>query len=1025
MTNANTNKHINGGTADGALSQHEVIQQFEHMAIALGFKADFKAEPDGVLHRVPLEQDKRGRRSGWYVLYSDGMLAGCAGNWITGQTQSWSAKSPGQITPAEADAFRTRVAASKAAQRDAESVRHEQAARRAAALWHRAHPCTDHPYLTAKGITAQGVRTLDWPQGFVDPNTGERDRTPVTALVIPMRDTTGTLYSLAAIAPDGRKDFLYGGRKRGCYYALGVLVDTLCITEGFATGVSVYEATGHAVAVAFDCGNLLPVALECARSTRPCASSYARMTTATPPAIRAARKPPKPRAPLMACWRCRRSWTEVTMSKLTDFNDLHDPALILECITQAQPVALSDETQADEAELSGTLPPVAEPTEAAEDTSAPESFIATIQRLAALGQVEYDRVRKQEAKALGLRVSILDAEVEEARVKDNKDANAREDATSTDEFVDYETEDDHEDEDAAQKSEAAPGAPRVDGIPPDFFVTRDGVFYRARKADGTEKIQVLKVCSELKVTALVRDPASENWGRVLEFKDADGVPHQWVMPMAMLAGDGVDLRKELAQQGLEIAPGQQARNRLAEYITACKPQARGRCVQKTGWFQNVFVLPDRTLGASTERVLYQSEKATRHYAQAGTLDDWKLHVARLCNGNSRLILSVCAAFAGPLLHLAGQDSGGIHFVGPSSIGKTTLLSAGASVFGGVGYIQTWRATSNGLEGLCALHNDALLVLDEMGEVDPKEAGSIAYMVGNGAGKTRSDRHGDARAKKTWRLVFLSSGEIGLAQHMTEGGKAARAGQEVRLIDLPADAGAGYGVFENLHDFEHGGDLSNALKEATRSYYGTAGIAFIEAVSDAAATLPLPLKNAIADFVNEYLPPDAGGQAARVCARFAIMAVAGEVATDYGITGWEPGAAKEAAAACFEAWLDQRGGAGNRERATILATVRAFFETHGDARFTDVYPEHDRATVNRAGFRKWTEAGQEFYVLPEAYKREVCAGLDQRTVTKVLLEVGWLQPGKDGKSSQKKSLPGMGETRVYVVAPAMWRDGDVD
>lgn len=247
---------------DGRNAIHDGIEQFELMAVSLGFKADFKAEPDGVLHRVPLEQDKRGCRSGWYVLHSDGMLAGRAGNWVSGEAQSWSAKPQSKMTSQEVAAFRATIAASKEAAQRAEQARHDQAALRAVALWQQAQPCAEHPYLAAKGIAAQGARVMHWPQGFIASDTGERDRAPVSSLVIPMRDSTGKLWSLAAIAPDGRKDFLAGGRKHGCYYAMGVLVDTLCIAEGFATGVSIYMATGYAVAVAFDCGNLKPVALE-------------------------------------------------------------------------------------------------------------------------------------------------------------------------------------------------------------------------------------------------------------------------------------------------------------------------------------------------------------------------------------------------------------------------------------------------------------------------------------------------------------------------------------------------------------------------------------------------------------------------------------------------------------------------------------------------------------------------------------------------------------------------------------------
>lgn len=683
------------------------------------------------------------------------------------------------------------------------------------------------------------------------------------------------------------------------------------------------------------------------------------------------------------------------MNTPTDFNDLAASGMIGAGNTSVQSVESIEPTlkRISAAVQTGTLS-----TKSAVQLSKDSAIEEAVRRLAGLGRVEYDRIRKEEAKNLNLRLGTLDRLVDKARQRLYREqADASEPGASPDEHM-YET-------------------TYMNGVPPDFLVTDEGVFWRGTTERNDKAV---RVCALLRVTALVRDIASANWGRVLEFSDADDVPHKWVMPMAMLVGDGVEVCRELVRQGLDIVTGSRVRALLVQYIASCKPDMRGRCIQKTGWYQNVFVLPDRTLGADAENVLYQSEKTGMHYAQAGTLDEWRYLVSRLCIGNSRLVLSICAAFAGPLLHLAGHDSGGIHFVGPSSIGKTTLLGLAASVFGGASYVQTWRATCNGLEGLCELHNDTLLVLDEMGEVDPKEAGSIAYMIGNGAGKTRSDRNGDARSKKTWRLMFLSSGEVGLAQHMTEGGKVARTGQEVRLIDLPADAGMGHGVFENLHGFEHGGALSNALKQASQQYHGVAGVEFIKAVCMNIASLPSHIKKLIDDFINTHLPTNARGQATRVCSRFALMAAAGEMATKFNVTGWEAGTASQAAATCFQAWLDQRGGAGNSERDKILAAVRAFFETHGDARFTELMSQNERVTINRVGFRKGGSGEEEFYVLPEAYKREVCAGFDQRTVTKVLLDEGWLQSGKDQKSAQKKSLPGLGETRVYVITAAMWR-----
>jgi putative DNA primase/helicase len=111
----------------------------------------------------------------------------------------------------------------------------------------------------------------------------------------------------------------------------------------------------------------------------------------------------------------------------------------------------------------------------------------------------------------------------------------------------------------------------------------------------------------------------------------------------------------------------------------------------------------------------------------GTLEDWQQNVARFAVGNSRLVLSISMAFAAALIGPCGMESGGVHFVGPSSTGKTTTLVAAGSVWGGgdAGYVQTWRTTSNGLEATAAAHNDALLCLDELAQVSSQEAGTTA------------------------------------------------------------------------------------------------------------------------------------------------------------------------------------------------------------------------------------------------------------------------------------------------------------
>lgn len=576
-------------------------------------------------------------------------------------------------------------------------------------------------------------------------------------------------------------------------------------------------------------------------------------------------------------------------------------------------------------------------------------------------------------------------------------------------------------QEARQRKADRKAAQEASGLPYGFTLSKDGVYYTAEGTDD-KPATPMRICSPLRVTAKSRGRQSEDWGRVIEFNDADGVRHEWAIPAEMLIGDGIEMRRELARLGLEMMAGMAAKNRLLEYLIQSKPAARARCVQQTGWFDHFFVMPDRTIGQGGELVLYQAESKTAcKYKQRGTLDEWRGNVANLCLGNNRLIFAVSASFAGMILHHGAQESGGVHFVGGSSTGKSTAQLVAASVYGDHNFKQSWRATGNALEGACALHNDAALILDEMAEVDPKEVGNITYMIGNGTGKGRAGRSGEARAPKTWRVMIISSGEIGLAHHMRDGGKTAKAGQEVRMIDIAADAGAGHGLFEVLHGYEGGAQLSDAIKEATGAYYGTPAITFLEHVTKQLDGLPHRLKEAMKAFGSTHLPKDAGGQAARVCNRFAIIAIAGEIATDAGITGWQQGDAIAAAGICFKAWLDSRGGSGNQERTAILSSVKAFLESHGESRFADIADTTNRVTINRAGFRKCTDAGQEYFVLPEAYRREVCAGFDSKTVTKVLLEAGWLAPDSEGKSQQRKTLPEMGFARCYVLTSKIWED----
>lgn len=183
---------------------------------------------------------------------------------------------------------------------------------------------------------------------------------------------------------------------------------------------------------------------------------------------------------------------------------------------------------------------------------------------------------------------------------------------------------------AKKTKETKQAAQLADGVPHGFTIEKHGVFFTPEGTDDKPGTP-MRVCSALRVTALIRDRSSENWGRVIVFNDADGIEHKWAIPAEMLAGDGLDVRRELSRLGLAIGSVMAAKNKLSQYLIESAPKARARCVQQTGWFDNVFVMPDRTIGESGEVVMYQSESKTAcQYAQHGTLDQWRGSVASLC-----------------------------------------------------------------------------------------------------------------------------------------------------------------------------------------------------------------------------------------------------------------------------------------------------------------------------------------------------------------------------------------------------------
>lgn len=586
-----------------------------------------------------------------------------------------------------------------------------------------------------------------------------------------------------------------------------------------------------------------------------------------------------------------------------------------------------------------------------------------------------------------------------------------------------------------------------------FTVDDRGVWFHGRDREGNAEAPAW-VCSPLRVEAYTRDQDGAEWGLLVSLPDPEGAEHRLAVPARLLAGDGAELRAWLLSTGLRIAPGAKARERLAMYLTTSRPDKFARCVDRVGWHGRAFVLTDRTLGTASEPVIFQSAGAVPSVFRAqGSALDWRQRVGVLCRDNSRLLFAVSAGLAAPLLQWARVDSFVIHLRGPSSSGKTTAARGAASIFGPPEYVQTWRSTANAIEGMAAQHCDALLVLDEIAELDAREIVGACYALGNGAGKARLHRTGQPRERMRWRLVGVSTGEVSIEQHAATAGKRQTAGAEVRVIDLPAEPIAGAGCFEALHGEPSGDAFARRLARECSEVYGSIGPAWIERIAADPEALGEAARRAAAEFVATHARGAAAGQVSRVAALFGLIAFAGEAATAAGLTGWHKGEAMAAAVACFRAWLDARGGAGNLEERQILGAVRAFLQAHGQSRM----PWLHRATDDRApdkplrvGYRVLWKDGQRIkggdsferlergfsesiedegaelhhWIFPEVFRAEVCAGFDHKLAARLLLDRGWLRGEREGdrvRPDRKERTPLDGSMRFYCFTPKALSD----
>lgn len=220
----------------------DIESQFRQAMQSAGIDFSGELVADGRIHRFSTNRNKKDK-AGWYILHIDNIPAGCFGDWRTNFSRNWWITRQGNRPISHA--LNKQIKEAKQQYEAEVRQKREAAAKKANTIWNKSTLITQpdhHPYLIKKQI---------------QPHYTKVNR---NSLVIPLKDESKRIVNLQFISPEGEKRFLSDGKKKGCFCPIGQPTPIILITEGFATGASLHEETGQCVIVAFDAGNLEPVA---------------------------------------------------------------------------------------------------------------------------------------------------------------------------------------------------------------------------------------------------------------------------------------------------------------------------------------------------------------------------------------------------------------------------------------------------------------------------------------------------------------------------------------------------------------------------------------------------------------------------------------------------------------------------------------------------------------------------------------------------------------------------------------------
>ena len=477
------------------------------------------------------------------------------------------------------------------------------------------------------------------------------------------------------------------------------------------------------------------------------------------------------------------------------------------------------------------------------------------------------------------------------------------------------------------------------------------------------------------------------------------------------------------------------------YLNNYEPEFKAVGVDMVGWQgdNTAYMLPfaseprncyntNQAGEKPVEYILQQKSSTSRILKKKGTLKEWNRTIGAVCRGNNLHTFAILASLTAPALKLLNEEGGFFHYVGSTSIGKSTVLNVAKSVWG-FKNLGSFRSTDNSLESVCKNSNDGAMFLDELSEVDADDLFKIIYMMANGVTKGRADRNGNAKETTHFKVLVQSTGEIGIEAKLAEKKIQVKGGQLIRMAEIDADRGKGLNTFDVLNInpdtntiFKTGKEQAEYLKSNAEENHGIVIDEFMKKIATDIDGYKTALKETKASWLKNKFTGDEGVEVARMAKRFSSVFATGIIAVELGIIPHSIAEIETCIDEIFTNWLERFGGDCSHEFRMITADLRKLCVEQQYSRFLNADPTEEKVNLphNKAGYWKMKDGAlYEFWIYPAVFKREVLKGRDGKVFYPLLVENGYIKKEVENRCQCKRQPHKESQQRFIVVSASVF------